>query len=173
MKPWLDHGFGVGLRRAAFACGVEVGALLQQLLRVGETDEPELAADRIRPAGALQHGDGAVGRDVDVVVGRLKHDRPAGAEHRIARDRHQLALVVELQAAVAGVALAGRRLHHQEAAAVDREIQRIFGLLGGALRKVAEGGAVLDIADAAVAPTKLSSCAPDVRYSSNSELSAL
>ena len=118
---------------------------------LGEADEPELAAERIRAAGAFQHGDGAVGRDVDVVVGRLEDDRAAGAEHRIACGGHELALVVELQAAVAGVALARGRLHHQEAAAVDRDVQRIFGLLGGALREIAKGAAVLDVADAAVA----------------------
>ena len=68
------------------------------------------------------------------MVGRLEHDRAAVAEHRIAGRRHQLALIVDLQAAVAGVALAGGRLHHQEAVAVDRDIERILGLLGGALR---------------------------------------
>ena len=115
----------------------------------------KLAADRIRPAAAFQHGDGAVGRDVDVVVGRLEHDRAAGAEHRIAGRGHELALVVELQVAVAGVALAGRRLHRQEAAAVDRDIERIVGLLGRALRQVAEGAAVLHVADAAVAADEI------------------
>jgi len=85
------------------------------------------------------------------MVGRLKHDGAAGAENRIARGRHELTLVVEQHAAVTGIALAGRRLHHQKGGAVDGKIQRIFGLLGGALRKIAEGTAVLDEANAAVA----------------------
>jgi hypothetical protein len=144
-------GFDIGLRPAAFAGGIEVQALFQQFLRVGEVHQPELAADRIRPVVAFHHGDGAVGRDVDVMVGRLKHDGAAGAEYRIACNRDQLALVVDLQAAVAGIAFAARRLHHQKGGAVDGEIERILGLLARALGKVAEGAAVLDVADAAVA----------------------
>ena len=61
-----------------------------------------------------------------------------------------MALIVDLQAAVAGVAFAGERLHHQKAAAVDRDIERVLGLLGGPLREILEGAAVLDIADGAV-----------------------
>jgi hypothetical protein len=48
---------------------------------------------------------------------------------------HELALVVDLQRAVAGVALAARRLHHQEAVAVDRDVERVAGLLGPGLAK--------------------------------------
>ena len=55
-----------------------------------------------------------------------------------------------MQAAVAGVALAGRRLHHQEGGAVDGNVERIFGLFHRALLEIAEGAAVLDEADAAI-----------------------
>ncbi len=84
------------------------------------------------------------------MVGRLEHDRAAVAEYGIAGRRHQLALIVDLQAAVAGVALAGGGLHHEEAAAVDCDVQRILGLLGRALRKILEGAAVQDVADGPV-----------------------
>ena len=50
------------LRRAA-AGRVEVVALLDQLLRIGEADEAQLAADRIGAAAAFLHRDGAVGGD--------------------------------------------------------------------------------------------------------------
>ena len=134
MKPWRTADL-VSACAAAFAGGIQVQAFLQQRLRVGEIDQPKLAPDRIRPAVAFHHGDGAVGCDVDVVIRRLKDDRPGGAENRVARDRHELTLVVELQAAVAGVALAGRRLHHQKGGAVDGNVQGIFGLLDGRLAR--------------------------------------
>ena len=98
------------------------------------------------------------------LVGRLEHDRAGGAEHRIAGGGDELALIVDLQAAVAGVALAGRRLHHQEAVAVDRDVERVLGLLGRALREIVEGAAVLHVARRGGRwPTKLSSCAPELQ----------
>ena len=42
---------------------------------------------------------------------------------------HELAGGVDLQRAVAGVALAARGLHHQEGVAVDGDVERIAGLL--------------------------------------------
>ena len=48
-------------------------------------------------------------------------------------------LRVDLQRAVAGVALAARRLHHQEAVAVDGDVERIAGLLDRALAEVVPG----------------------------------
>ena len=101
--------------------------------------------------GALDHGDGAVVGNRDVVVGLLEGDRSVGAEHRIARRRHQLSLRIDLQPAVAGVTFAGRRLHHQERIAVDGDIQRSLGLLGRSAGEIVKGGAVLDKAQAAVA----------------------
>ncbi len=153
---------------------IEIGAFLHQLLRVCERDQPQLAAHRVDPVGAFDHGDVAVGGDGDVLVGRLEYDRAGGAEHRMARSVDELAQIVDLHCAVAGVALAGRGLHDEETTAVDRNIERVFGLLGGALREILVGAAVLHVADAAVGRrAKLSSCAPEVRYSSNSERSAL
>ena len=122
----LHRRSGIGLRGARCR-RIEVRALLLELPRVGKIDDLELAADRIRPRGAIQHGDGAVGRNADVMVGRLKHDRSAGAEHGIAGDGDKLALAVDLQTAVAGVTLAGGGLNREKAAAVDRDIQRIIG----------------------------------------------
>ncbi len=125
--------------------------MFQEALGVGEADDAQLSAQRVRRSGAFQHRDGAVGRDVDVMIGRLEHDRPAGAENRVARGRHELARVVEMQAAVAGVAFAARRLHRQVAATADGDVQRVFGLLERALGLIAVGAAILDVADAAVA----------------------
>src|SRR5665647_2271426 len=86
----------VGLRRDAIARRVKVGAVLQEFLRIGETDHPQLAAHRIDPVEAFEHGDVAVLGDRDVVVGRLEHDRAGVAEHGIAGRRHQLALTVDI-----------------------------------------------------------------------------
>ena len=140
----------VGLCRGV-AGRIKVGAFLHQLLRVGEPDQPQLAAHRVDPVGAFEHGDVAVGGDGDFLVGRLEHDRAGAAEHRKAGGVDELALVVDLQSAVAGVALAGRGLHHEEAGAVDRDVERVLGRLGRALREILEGAAVLHEADAAVA----------------------
>ena len=145
----------VGLGGSAVAGRIKVGAFLHQLLRVGEPDQPQLAAHRVDPVGAFEHGDVAVGGDGDFLVGRLEHDRAGGAEHRIAGGVDELALIVDLQSAVAGVALAGRGLHHEEAAAVDRDVERVLGQLGRALREILEGAAVLHVADAAVAADEI------------------
>ena len=151
MKPWRTRALVSGWADA-FARGVEVGALLEQLLRLREGDQPQLAADRVGGVvGALDHGDGAVVGNRDVVVGLLEHDRSVGAEHRIAGGRTSCPCGLICSAAVAGVALAGRRLHHEERLAVDRDIQRILGLLGRSAGEVVKGGAVLDEAQAAVA----------------------
>jgi hypothetical protein len=115
----MHFGGGVGLSRVAFAAGVEVGAFLHEFLRLCETDQPQLAADRVDAAHAFQHADAAIGIDGDFLVGRLEYDRAAGAEHRVAGRRHQLALRIDLQIAVAGVALAAGGLHDQKTLAVD------------------------------------------------------
>src|SRR4051794_41842424 len=61
----------------------------------------------------------------------------------------KLALRVDLQGAVAGVALPARGLHHEERFAIDGDIERVLGGFGGALRKIVPSGAVGDVADAA------------------------
>ena len=60
-------------------------------------------------------------------------------------------LIVDLKAAVTGVTLAGRRLHHEERVAVDRDVERVLGLLGIAGGEIVEGGAVLHERDTAIA----------------------
>src|SRR5262249_18530782 len=62
----------------------------------------------------------------------------------------ELALAIDLQGAVAGVALALRRLHRQEGVAVDGHVERAAGLLDRALAEVVPGGAVEHEAQAAV-----------------------
>ena len=136
-------------------CGGGVGrkqvrAFLQKLLRVRETHDPQLAAYRVDPVDAFENADIAIGGDADVMVGRLEYDRAAGAEHGIASRRHELALIVDLQSAVAGITLAGCGLHNQETAAIDRDIERVLGLLGGTLREVLEAAAVEHEADGAI-----------------------
>ena len=69
------------------------------------------------------------------------------AEHLVALAGDELAVAVDLQRAVAGVALAARRLHDQEAVAVDRDVERIAGLLHRALAQIEPGRAVLHEAD--------------------------
>ncbi len=60
-----------------------------------------------------------------------------------------------MQIAVTGVALAAGGLHHQEALAVDRDVEWIAGRLEGALLQVVERAAVLHIADPAVGPLEI------------------
>src|SRR6185312_16543332 len=68
----------------------------------------------------------------------------------IAGGGDELADIVELKIAVAGVALAARGLHRDEAAAVDRDIERGVGLVQPAFGEVAEGPAILHIGRAAI-----------------------
>src|SRR5581483_10254907 len=77
-------------------------------------------------------------------------DRPAGPEHDIAVRGDELSDIVDLERAVAGIALTTLGLHSEEGVAVDDEIERIVGLLGGALREVVPGGTVLHEADLAI-----------------------
>ncbi len=62
--------------------------------------------------------------DMDLAVVGRDGDRAAVALHRIAVGGDELAGLVEAEMAVAGVAFAVRRLHHEETLAVDREIER-------------------------------------------------
>ena len=132
------------------------GAVLAQLLRVGERHETQLAACGIGgEAVALAHLDRAIPGDGDVTVGELQDDRSGIAEHLVARQGDDLTEVVELERAVTGVALAARRLHHEHAFAVDGDIKRATGLLDRALAHVMPCRAVLHEADAAVARGEL------------------
>ncbi len=54
-----------------------------------------------------------------------ERDRPGLAEDRVAVARDELPLRVDLEGAVAGVALAGGRLHGEEAVALDRGVERV------------------------------------------------
>src|ERR1700722_20317509 len=104
---------GMGRRRDAGRRDVEVVAFLLQLLRRREADDADLAAKRFGVGGTgFRDGDAPVRRDHHVVVRRLKDDRPVVAYHRRAVAGDELALPVDLQRAIAGVAIAPRRLHH-------------------------------------------------------------
>ena len=108
------------------------------------------------------------------LVGRLEHDRAAGAEHGIAAGGDELALIVDLQAAVAGVALAGRRLHHEEAPC--RRSRRRAGSWSARYCRRRNRGRCRGPARSETRRSlrrKLSSCAGELRYSSNSDRSAL
>jgi hypothetical protein len=124
--------------------GVEgARSVLLQALRVCEGDEPQPAAAGVDRALPLLHPDGAVRVDDDVAVGRTEGNRPVLADHLVARAGDELALRVDLERAVAGVALAARRLHHKEGVAFDRDVERVAGLLDAALGHVVPGLAVL------------------------------
>ena len=148
-------------------------AVLLQLLRLGEGRRA--GACRARSStleAAVADADRAVGADRDVAVGRLQRDRAAVAEHLIAVGGDQLAGGVELQRAVAGVALAARRLHRQEAVAVDRDVERVAGVLGsgpGSCRARCRGRCTKLMRPSAPERSR----ARRRRYSSNSEPSAL
>src|SRR5665213_2952808 len=79
--------------------------------------------------GACAHADEAVVADLDVVVVRLKGDWAIFAEHRRTFATHQIAGIVDLEGAVAGVALTARGLHGDEALADDGDVERIAGAL--------------------------------------------
>ncbi len=68
----------------------------------------------------------------------LELDRPAVAEHAVAGAGHELALGVDLQRAVAGVALAARGLHDQEGVAVDGDVERVAGRRVGPVLKLCQ-----------------------------------
>ena len=80
------------------------------------------------------------------MIGVLELDRTAVAHDPIAGAGHQLSLRVDLQRAVAGVALAARGLHHQKSVTVDGNIERIAGLADRPGVEIVPGGAVLDVA---------------------------
>src|SRR5262249_5187638 len=79
---------------------------------------------------AFARRDGAVRIDRDAVVGRLELDRPAVADHAITGVGHQLALGIDLERAVAGIALAAWGLHHEEGAANDSDVKQVAGRIG-------------------------------------------
>src|SRR5580700_108325 len=145
---------GVGRRRT----GIDAGrrhegraTVLLQELRLIEAGDLQLAALRIDGARALAYGDDAVRADVDVVVGGLERDRAAAAEHLIAFAGDELAGGVGRERAVSGIALAARRLHHEIALVVERDVERIAGALDGAGAEIDPGCAVLHVADLPVA----------------------
>src|SRR5581483_355184 len=157
-------------RLHAVGRGEGAAAVLLQRLRVVEFDQPQFAAQRVDLRIALAHADGAVAADRHLAVGRLEGDRSGIAEHRIAVIGHQLAAGVDLQRAVARVALAARRLHHQEGVAVDRYVERIAGALQRALAHVVpEARSSTKLTRELASPAR----AAEPRYSSNSEPSAL
>src|SRR5580700_2867598 len=152
------HDAGAGRRRTGIDAvrRHEGGAgILLQALRLIETDDLQLAALRVGGAGALAHGDDAVLADADVVVGGLERDRAAVAEHRIAFAGDELAGGVGRERAVSGIALAARRLHHEITFAVERDVERVAGVLDGARAEIDPGGAILHEADAPIAAGKL------------------
>ena len=77
------------------------------------------------------------------MVGLLEHDRAVIAEHGETARRHQLTLIVDLQAAVAGVAGPCRGLNFKKGIAVDGHVERILGRLDRAAGKVVHSRAVL------------------------------
>ena len=82
---------------------------------------------------------------------------------------------VDLQGAVAGVALAARRLHHEEAVAVDRDVERIAGLLRSApwLMSCQVARSCTKLTRRSAPREAAARCAPACRYSSNTAPSAL
>ena len=132
----------VGRGRRLVAGGIEVGAFLGQGARIGEVDDAQLAD----LAGLA--ADGAVGRDMDVAVIGRDGDGAAVALHLIALAGHQIAVGVEREMAVAGVARAGRGLDREIALAGDGDIIRRAGLFDIALADVAHHAGIFHEADA-------------------------
>src|SRR6202451_1566567 len=125
---------GIGRRRTGIDAGRRQegrAAILLQELRLIEAGDLQLAALRIHGARALAYGDDAVRADVDVVVGGLERDRAAAAEALIAFAGDELAGGVGRERTISGIALAARRLHHEIALAVERDVERIAGGLDG------------------------------------------
>jgi hypothetical protein len=67
------------------------------------------------------------------------------AENR--SSRHELAGRIHLQCASARVALAARRLHHQEGIAVDGDVERVAGPVERPRLEIVPGRAVVHVAD--------------------------
>src|SRR5690606_8628490 len=101
--------------------GHDIGAVLERegaladLLQNGgvvDADHAQLAALRFLPRVAgHRDANGAIAADLDIDIVRLELDRAVLPEHGEAFRGDELASVVDLKAAVAGVALTGRRLH--------------------------------------------------------------
>src|SRR5262249_31367648 len=143
------------LRRQARRRAEQARAVLLQLLDAVKTNEAQPAARRIvARIAALARRDGAVRGDRDAVVGRLGLDGPAVGEPGVAGGGHELALGIDLERAVAGVALAARGLHHEEGIAIDGDVERVAGRPDRAGGKIAPGGAILHIAHAPVGALK-------------------
>src|SRR6185437_6652965 len=143
-----DLGARGGLRRHAGRRFEGAAAVLLQLLRIGEIDDGQRAAHAVGGGITLARADGAVGTDRDLPVVGLERDRAAAAEDGIAFRGHQLAGGVDLERAVARVALAARCLHREETVAVDGDVERIAGALHAAGVHVVPDAAVAHIADA-------------------------
>src|SRR6267142_3008246 len=134
-------------RRHACWRAEHAGAVLLQPLDVVEADEAQPAARRIvARIATLARRDGAVRIDRDAVVGRLELDRPAVADHAVAGVGHELALGIDLESAVARVALAAWSLHHEEGIAIDGGVERVAGRPDRTGAEIAPGGAVLHVA---------------------------
>src|SRR5204863_6669760 len=103
--------------------GEDVRTLVPERLRIGKAHEPQL------PALALRRRDGGVGSDLDAGLLRAERDRAALAHDVVAVAGDELALGIQREGAVARVALARRRLHHEEAVALDRSVERVAGAL--------------------------------------------
>src|ERR1019366_2682798 len=144
-----DAGRRRGLRLHAGRRIESAAAVFLQLLRIGERDQPKLAARRIDFRVAFAHADRAVAADRHLPVGRLQRDRAAVAEHRITVAGDELARWIDLHRAVAGVAFAARRLHYQEGVAIHGDIERIAGALDRPLAHIVPNAAVLHEAHAA------------------------
>jgi hypothetical protein len=145
--PWRMSAVGDGHRLGAVA-QAETGCRRPSRRRAGRCRRPPAGGRGRRP----RRGDRAVAADGDADVVGLEGDGAALAEDQVALLGDELVLGVELEGAVAGVALALGRLHHEEAAAVDGDVERIAGLGDAALGQVGGGRAVPDEGHATVGP---------------------
>ncbi len=127
-------------RRAGLHTGwrnEEIVGLAGERLRLGEGRDLQLSL------GAGAGEDGAVFGDRDVGFVPPKANRASSGEHRIALSGHERALRIELEGAIARIALAVGRVDDKEAFAVQRRIERIAGLANGAAGQIMHGRPVL------------------------------
>ncbi len=127
--PAMDRSVGA---REVLAVGLpEIAAHLFETGWRIESDDVERAEHLavLDDRAVLADGHGA-GVGVD-------GDRAAGAQHRHAVVRDQLAGAVEAEATVARIGRAVRRLHREEALALDRGVERVAGVFERAGRHVA------------------------------------
>jgi len=144
LKCALPH-IDVGGRGRGLRGGIEIAALLDQEGTVGKVHQlqlGELVSDAVDHARYR-----AVGRDADVAVIGRDGDGAAVTLHLIALAGHQIAVGVEGEVAVTGVAHAGRGLNREIACAPYGHIISGAGLLDIALIGVAHHAGVFYEAD--------------------------